>query len=218
MEEYEITFWRNKLEKVKKQLEINNFEVYIADNAEEAKSIFFEKIFAVEKPLSVGWGDSMTLHKTLILEELRNNKEINFIDTFDKSLDWKDQIKKRKEALTSDLFLTGSNAVTEKGQLVNLDMVGNRVAAITFGPRKVALFIGRNKIVPNLDEAVSRIKNLAAPLNAARHPNMVTPCKKTSACMDCTSPQRLCNTWVITEKSFPKGRIKIILINEDLGL
>ena len=102
--------------------------------------------------------------------------------------------------------------------LVNLDMVGNRVAGITFGPRHVVLFIGRNKIVPTLDDAMQRVKNYAAPANAIRHPGLKTPCMKTAVCANCSSPDRICNTWCITEKSFPKGRIKIILINQDLGL
>ncbi len=117
-----------------------------------------------------------------------------------------------------DLFFTGSNAVTETGKLINLDMVGNRVGAITFGPRHVVLLIGRNKLVKDVEEAMERIKNHAAPLNAIRHEGLKTPCMKTSFCMDCNSPDRICNTWAITEKSFPPGRTAVVLINEDLGL
>jgi L-lactate utilization protein LutB len=127
-------------------------------------------------------------------------------------------LERRRQALLADLFFTGSNAVTETGLLVNLDMVGNRVAGITFGPKHVVLFIGRNKIVPTLDDAMQRVKNYAAPANAIRHPGLKTPCMKTAVCMDCSSPDRICNTWCITEKCFPKGRIKIILVNQDLGL
>jgi hypothetical protein len=82
----------------------------------------------------------------------------------------------------------------------------------------VVLFIGRNKIVPTLDDAMQRVKNYAAPANAIRHPGSEDPCTKTAVCTDCSSPDRICNTWCITEKCFPKGRIKIILINQDLGL
>jgi hypothetical protein len=116
-----------------------------------------------------------------------------------------------------DLYLTGTNAVTEDGQLVNLDMIGNRVAAITFGPRKVVVVVGRNKVVPDLETAMYRIKDYAAPANTMRL-DMKTPCVKTSVCADCSSPARICNYWTITEKSFPKHRIAVILINEDLGL
>ena len=116
-----------------------------------------------------------------------------------------------------DLFITGTNAVTETGELVNLDMYGNRVAGITFGPRHVVILVGRNKIVPDLEAAMVRIKEYAAPANTMRL-DKKTPCVKTSICEECKSPDRICNTWTITQKSFPKGRIKVVLINEVLGL
>ena len=112
--------------------------------------------------------------------------------------------------------ITGTNALTETGKLVNLDMIGNRVAAITFGPRSVVILVGRNKIVPDVEEATFRVKNYAAPVNAMRL-DKKTPCAETSYCHDCKSPERICNSWSIVEKSFPKGRIKVVLINEDLG-
>ncbi|WP_363320269.1 LUD domain-containing protein [Plebeiibacterium marinum] len=107
--------------------------------------------------------------------------------------------------------------MTESGYLVNLDMVGNRVAPLALGPEHVVLFIGTNKIVKDTPEAFHRIKTIAAPLNAKRHTNFKIPCQTTSICHDCKSNQRICNSWVITEKSFPKHRIKIILINQELG-
>ena len=115
-----------------------------------------------------------------------------------------------------DLFITGTNAVTEKGRLVNLDMIGNRVAAITFGPKNVIIMVGRNKIVADVDEAIERIKTYAAPVNVMRLEKK-TPCLQTGVCQNCKSPERICNAWTISEKSFPQGRIKVILINEDLG-
>ena len=112
--------------------------------------------------------------------------------------------------------LAGTNAVTEAGQLVNLDMIGNRIAGIAFGPKNVIVFIGRNKIVPDLESAMFRIKNYAAPVNTMRL-SKKTPCSKTSYCEECKSSDRICNTWTITEKSFPQGRIKVVLINEESG-
>jgi Fe-S-cluster-containing hydrogenase component 2 len=88
---------------------------------------------------------------------------------------------------------------------------------MVFGPKWVVIMVGRNKIVSDLEQAMDRIKNLAAPANAIRH-EQKTPCVKTSYCMDCNSPARICNIWTIHEKSYPKGRIKVILINQDLGL
>ena len=205
------------IDKIIKQLEINNFEVFRAKNIQSAKHVFENDILKHLKLSSVSYGDSITMHKTGILDVLRNIDSIEFIDTFDKNDSWKAQINKRKKALTSDLFLTGTNAITEKGQLVNLDMIGNRVAPLAFGPRNVVLFIGKNKIVKDLDEALERIRTISAPLNAKRHDDLKTPCQKTGVCSDCKSPQRICNTWVITEKSYPKNRIKIILIDEEHG-
>ena len=139
------------------------------------------------------------------------------IDTLDKTISFDEQMERRRRSLLVDFFITGTNAVTEDGQLVNLDMLGNRVAALTFGPRHVVVLLGRNKIVPSLEEAMFRVKNIAAPANAMRL-DKKTPCVKTSYCEECKSPERICNTWTITEKSFPKGRVRVVLINQDLGL
>jgi hypothetical protein len=100
--------------------------------------------------------------------------------------------------------------------LVNLDMIGNRVAGLTFGPKNVVVIVGRNKIVHSLEDAFLRVKEYAAPVNTMRL-DKKTPCVKTGRCEDCKSPDRICNTWTITEKSFPKGRVKVVLVNADMG-
>jgi L-lactate utilization protein LutB len=205
------------LQKVIRQLKQNNFDVFYAENRQSARDIFENEIVKKLPIASASYADSITMQKTGALDLLRNTHSIEFIDTFNPDDSWKERIIKRKRALTVDLFLTGTNAITEQGQLVNLDMIGNRVAALTFGPEYVVLFIGRNKIVKDRDEAFQRIKTIAAPMNSRRHPNFKLPCQKTGICQDCHSPQRICNTWTITEKSFFSHRIKIILIDEDLG-
>jgi len=209
-------YWTSRVQDCKKALEKNNFDVFIADNAEHAKQIFFEEILPNTEAMRVSWGDSLTFHATGILEALMERSDLEVLVTFDKDVPRPEIIERRRQALLVDLFITGTNAVTETGQLVNLDMVGNRVAGITFGPKHVVIFVGRNKIVPDLEDAMFRIKNYAAPVNAIRH-EMKTPCVETAYCMDCQSPNRICNTWTITEKSFPKGRIKVVLINQDMG-
>jgi hypothetical protein len=165
----------------------------------------------------VSWGDSLTLYATGILPYFREKSEIKLIETFGEKISRDKSMERRREAILTDLFFTGTNAVIESGMLVNLDMIGNRVGGITFGPKFVVIVVGRNKIVSNLEEAMNRIKNIAAPANAIRHAKN-TPCVKTSYCMDCKSPDRICNIWTIHEKSHPKGRIKVILINRNLGL
>jgi hypothetical protein len=159
----------------------------------------------------------MTFTGSGLYKKLKDNTDIEVWDTFDNALSDDEKNQQRRQALHSDLFITGTNAVTEAGQLVNLDMIGNRIGGLTFGPRRVIIVVGRNKIVPDLEEAMFRVKNYVAPANSMRL-DKKTPCVKTSYCEECKSPDRICNTWAITEKSFPKGRVMIILINEDLGL
>jgi len=206
-----------KISKTKKALEKNGFDVYQVENKEKAKEIFFNDILPKINPKTVSYGDSMSAESTGILEKLKKIENIKFIEPFDEEETRKEQIQASKDALQGDLFIAGSNAVTTTGLLVNLDMVGNRIAGIAFGPRKVVLIIGKNKITKDLESAMERVKKIA-PKNAARHPDLNLPCQKTGKCMDCSSPNRICNSWLITEKSYPKCRIKIILIEEDLGL
>ena len=212
------TYWQLHQERCKKALEKNNFDVFMAADTQSAGAIFLDDILPGIKVKSAAWGDSMTLLATGVLDVIKADAGIQMIDPFDANASQKERYERRRQALLTDLFFTGANAVTETGVIVNLDMVGNRVAGITFGPKTVVLFIGRNKIVPTLDDAMQRVKRYAAPANAIRHPGLKTPCMKTAVCMDCSSPDRICNTWCITEKCFPKGRIKIILINQDLGV
>jgi L-lactate utilization protein LutB len=210
-------YWESRLKDSRDALEENNFSAYIANSPADTKQIIIEQILPGIEVSSVSWGDSMTLYETGILPHFKENPEIRLIETFGENISREKSMERRREAILTDLFLTGTNAVTESGMLVNLDMIGNRVGGITFGPRFVVIVVGRNKIVSTLEDAMNRIKNFAAPANAIRH-GKKTPCVKTSYCMDCKSPDRICNVWTIHEKSHPKGRIKVILINQDLGL
>lgn len=212
------SLWKTRLESCKSALEANNFDVYIAETPLHACEIFKDDILPSLTVKSVSWGDSMTLHSTGILSYLASKPEYNIIKTFEEGIPRAEIIERRRQALLVDLFLTGSNAISETGKLVNLDMVGNRIAGLMFGPHNVIITIGRNKIVANVEEAMQRTKQIAAPLNAIRHDDLKTPCKKTATCMNCKGPGRICNIWSITEKSFPRGRIKVILINESIGL
>ncbi len=209
-------FWDIRLQQTKKALEANRFEVYLADNKDQAKKIAHETIIPAVAPKTISWGGSMTFVGTRLYEALKNDATYTVLDTFDKHLPPEQSLQRRREALLVDLFITGTNAITEAGQLVNLDMIGNRVGALTFGPKQVLVLVGRNKIVPDLNKAFARIKNYVAPVNVMRL-DKKSPCGQTGRCEDCSSPDRICNTWTITEKSFPKHRIKVILINEEMG-
>ena len=217
MEKAVEVYWQKHLAELKKTLEANQFEVFVAADAKEAGKIVLEEILPKLAPKSVAWGGSTTFTATGLYEVLKNRKDLKIVDQYQKNLTPEQNIEIRRQELLVDLFFTGANAVTEDGQLVNLDGTGNRVAALAFGPKNVIVLAGRNKVMPDLESAMVRVKNFAAPANAIRLEKQ-TPCAKTAYCEDCSGPGRICNTWTITEKSNPKGRIKVILINEDLGL
>lgn len=209
-------YWTKRLDNLKDALDANNFETFISGNAEEAKDLVLTRIIPETGSKSVSWGGSLTFTATGLYHELKQVEGLEIIDTFEKGKSFEDVLELRRRSQLVDLFITGTNAITESGQLVNLDMIGNRVSAITFGPKAVLILAGRNKIVSDLDDAFFRIKDYAAPVNAMRL-GKKTPCAKTSYCQDCSSADRICNCWTINEKSFPKKRIKVVLINEDLG-
>ncbi|WP_347231972.1 lactate utilization protein [Pseudodesulfovibrio sp. S3] len=205
------------IEQTVSALTANGFTVYRTPNPDGARDIILNEILPGIMPRVVSFGDSLTLMETGVLDAFRADPEIEFIDTFEQGVDRPEILQRRRQALLSDLFLTGSNAVTTNGKLVNLDMVGNRVGGIVFGPEHVVITVGVNKIVPDANAAIQRIRTVAAPQNARRH-NAKTPCAKTGRCMECKSPERICNVWTITEKSWPKGRIRVVLIDQELGL
>jgi L-lactate utilization protein LutB len=210
-------YWGKRLADVKEAFEANNFQAYIVSTLEEAKKLVLEDLLPASGAKKVSWGGSMTLVATGLYHELRDRKDLEILDTFPRDMSADDLIELRRQALLSDLFITGSNAVTEAGQLVNLDMTGNRVAALAFGPKNVIVLVGRNKICTDLDDAMKRVKDYAAPTNAMRLDKKV-PCAKTTYCEECNSPDRICNTWNITEKSYPKGRICVVLMDVEAGL
>ena len=209
-------YWKTRLEKVRDNLSGNNFNAFIAEDEEEAVKVVLEEIIPSVDPKVLSWGGSMTYKESGLYEILKNKEGFKIIDTFEPGLKPEDALERRRQALLSDLYITGTNAITEDGKLVNLDMIGNRVGAITFGPKNVIILVGRNKISKNIHSAFDRVRNYAAPVNTKRL-NKKTPCTKTASCMDCKSPDRICNSWVITEKSFPEKRVAVVLINKDLG-
>jgi len=210
-------YWSIRLGHVEKALVANNFEVFRAPDLAAAGKLVLSAIVPALAPRSVAFGGSMTLIGSGVIDGLRGMAGVEVIDTFDKSASPAELSERRRRALGCDLFFAGTNAVTEAGQLVNLDMIGNRTAPIQFGPAHVVVMVGRNKVVADLEAARARIKTYAAPVNAMRL-DKKTPCAKSARCEECKSPERICNSWGISEKSFPPGRIKVVLIGEDCGL
>jgi len=210
----EFVKWHDDLivSQAKDALERNGFLVEICETKEECLR---SAIAQIDKNASIGFGGSTTVKEIELFDYLVQN-DYNLINPYKPGLSREEVFELRKKALTADLFITGTNAITLEGEFVNIDGYGNRVAAITFGPKKVFLFVGMNKIVHNRDQAIDRIFDYAAPINAKRL-NKNVPCEESGFCEDCDSPERICNHLVITmRQSFP-DRIKIFLINEKLG-
>lgn len=213
-------FFEGRLEQVKNALAKNNFDAHVVASADEAKKLVCEEIipYLVKENGAklVAFGGSMSVTGTGIYDAVKGNDSLDVLDTYDHSISAEEGLERRRQALLSDIFITGTNAVVEDGRLVNLDGLGNRVAALAFGPKNVIIVVGRNKLVTDLEEAMLRIKEYAAPVNCVRL-GRKTPCAKTTHCEDCSSPGRICNSWLITDKSNPKHRISVVLVNEDLG-
>lgn len=206
-----------RLARCAEALRRHGFEAVVTKDAQEA----FERLRAAveaEMPELVSFGDSMTMRDTGIVEWLRRDGRWRLLDGFDASMPRPERLEIRRQALLSDLFVTGINAVTEEGTLHWLDMVGNRIAPVAFGPRKVVIVAGRNKIVADRAEAEERIRTIAAPQNVARHPGFRTPCARTGVCSDCNSPDRVCNTRMEMLRCWPAGRVLVVLIDQELGL
>lgn len=169
---------------------------------------------AVPDGASVGIGGSMTINNIGIIEKLKGRgNEVLFhwlAENFEEGN------KVRKKALQADIYMSGTNALTMDGKLVNIDGIGNRVAGMFYGPSRVFIVCGVNKIVENVDKGLERIKNIATPINCRRL-NYNTPCAKTNKCADCKSPQRACSITTIIEWKPMLTDIEVVIINEDLG-
>jgi L-lactate utilization protein LutB len=199
--------------KVVKALKSRFFDAYYVDDSPAA----LEKIVPlIPKDHVVSWGGSATLDETGIKQRLEQ-EGYKLVDR-DKAPSREERVEIMRQALLCDTFLTGCNAISEDGQLVNIDGFGNRVAAMIFGPRQVIVIAGMNKVAKSLDDAIVRARTIAAPLNIQRFPDCKTPCNETGSCTNCTSPDSICSFMVTTRLCKPAGRIKVILVGEDLGL
>lgn len=205
-----------KYESIMKNLNKRNMKGTIASSSEEARQI---ALALVEPGDIVSWGGSKTLDETGIrnaLFAMEKEGKIKVIDPYG-TKDPVESMEARRQGLHSDIFFMSSNAMTTDGELVNIDGSGNRVAALTFGPKKVVLVVGKNKLVDSLDEGIKRVKREACPKNAIRL-GRKTPCALTGNCCDCLSPtETICATTVLTRFSLTPGRVHVILVDEDLG-
>ena len=197
--------------------------------AEALNKRYFEACYcpdraaAVEKVLelisaddTVSWGGTLTVDELGIKDALRRRGQ-KLIDR-DAAQTNEERVELMRQGLLADTFLTSSNAVTEDGQLFNIDGNGNRVAAFCYGPKQVIVVAGMNKVVPDMDAAYSRVRHYTAPGVVQRFPSAKTPCNVNGLCADCKSPDSCCCHFVYTRLCRPAGRIKVVLVGEDLGL
>lgn len=197
--------------KVIKALCLNHFDARYFKTREEA----IEAVLScVKKTDIVSFGGSVTVSELGILEKI-GAIGCNILDR-SKGTTPQEKEDIARAGLLSDVYLMSSNAITQDGYLFNIDGVGNRIAALTYGPKTVFILAGVNKIVRDTEEAVQKVRNYTAPLNAQRF-EIDTPCKKTKECGDCKSLTSICSVFTLTRLCRPAGRIKVFLINEELG-
>lgn len=204
---------RNALlgEKLLKALQKRHFEAYYCATAAEANA---QVLNLMPEGSSVSWGGSMTI-RDMGLVAMVSEKGYQVYDR-DKAPTPEEADAVYRQALNADFYLTSANALTEDGMIVNMDGRGNRVAAITFGPKRVIHVIGLNKVAPDLQAAIGRVRHTAAPINTSRL-GCETPCTVDGVCHNCLSPQCICNVLQVLRNGFPAGRHAVVLVGETLG-
>ena len=205
------TFYANQAQSIIKKLALRKMDGYYCENSEAAKRKILELIGQAEK--TVAYGGSMTIddmgvkadisaagHDLIIREDYQTPEELK---------------ECKAKTVNADTFLTSTNAITLDGELVNIDGRGNRVCYLIYGPEQVIVVAGMNKVVTNVDDGIRRVRNMATPPNTVRL-NRDTPCALTGRCADCLE-NSICCQIVVTRKSMIPGRIKVILVGEELG-
>ena len=212
MTEMHERFYEKRGQILVKNLKSRHFDAWYCATKEEALAKALELIPA---GATIGWGGVLSAHQIGLVEAL-NAGDYHAIDR-DKLATPEEKLQAAKDSMFADVFLTGANALSLDGQMVNIDGTGNRVAAIVYGPKEVLVIAGMNKVTDTLEEAITRARTVAAPLNQQRF-QLPNPCSVTGSCADCKCETCICNQILITRHCRPAGRIKFILVGEDLGL
>lgn len=204
-------FYETAAETLIKNLDKRGMEAYYVDNKDDALKMALR---FVTPGSSVSWGGSMSINEIGLIPALKAWD----CTVLDRTVPKTEEEKKDffGKVAVCDYYFMSTNAITMDGELVNIDGTGNRVASLIFGPSNVVIIAGMNKVADNLESAVDRARNTAAPMNTIRL-DRKTPCTQVGRCMDCMSPDCICNQFVVTRRSAPAGRIKIILVGEELG-
>lgn len=213
----EVLKWslENKAKNIVDILNTHQFDARYAETVDKAKAIMRELI---PEGAKIAVGGSVTLNETGVMNEIVRDPKYNFIDRFNPK-SFEHMMDLYREGLTSDVFISSVNAITENGELVLMDCTGNRVSSVIFGPKKVIILTGVNKVCKTLDEAIKRTREIA-PLNARRIPHPQVPCFEDGVCKKelCTMHERVCNAIGIVDGCYYEpGRITVIVVPENLG-
>lgn len=205
-------YYQKRGEILVKNLNSRHFDAWYC---EDKASALKQALELIPEGSTVGWGGAMSAQQIGLMDALNGGK-YRAIDR-DKCKTPEEKLQAARDSLFADVFLTGANALSLDGQMVNIDGTGNRVAAIIYGPGTVLVIAGMNKVEDTLEAAMNRARTVAAPRNKQRFPNQ-TPCEITGTCGDCKAEGCICNQIVITRHCRPVGRIKFIIVGEELGL
>lgn len=211
MTEFQKMYYEKRAKVLLKNLQKRHFEAHYCETREAALKKALELI---PEGASIGWGGATSAEQIGLLNALRTG-EYPVIDR-DKATTAQARVEAMRSCLLTDCFITGANALSLEGEMVNIDGMGNRVGAIVYGPKKVIVIAGMNKVMDTLDDAVNRARTVAAPVNKQRFGGE-TPCGVTGTCADCLSEGCICNQILITRNCRPAGRIAFILVGEELG-
>ena len=213
MEQWQTWFHEKQVERTITALKKNNFEALFVP---DGKAAFEEAMKRIPDGATVAVGGSLTLAQVGLLEALEKRK-INFIFPMKQGKNPEEVRALIQKTFLADIFLSGTNAITENGWLFNVDATGNRVGAMFIGPKKVIVISGVNKIVPDIETAEQRVRWWVGPQNAKRL-NRKTPCVETGVCSDCSSPDRICNINVTLRKKPSRTEVAVIIVGESLGI
>lgn len=205
--------YAKRAEVLVKHLNARHFDAYYCPDAQAALK---QALTMIPDGVTVGWGGAMSAQQIGLMKALEE-RNVTLLDR-DKAANPQERVRIMKQCLTADVFLAGANALSLDGQMVNIDGAGNRVAALVYGPDSVIIIAGMNKVCDTLEQAMQRARTIAAPANVQRFAGNQTPCSTTGSCHNCTSPDCICNQILITRNCRPAGRIRIILVGENLGL
>ena len=213
MDEHQVVWNEKVAQKIIKNLERRRMAGSYTASAAKARD---EIVAMIPQGATVFRCGSMTAVGIGLWEAVAALPEVKLIDPYRPELSREEGLELRRQGLTADVMIAGTNAITLDGRLVNLDGMGNRVAAMAFGPKKVILVVGMNKVAPDLESAIARVKHYAAPVNNIRY-GLKNPCVETGLCNDCKTPTRICNMWSIIEGHMIEKRIHVKLIGEFVG-